>query len=247
MSTNRLVARSVAAVAVAGLLGLAAAGTAAAHVTANPGTATKGGYAKITFRVPTEDPTAGTVKLQITLPKDHPLASVSTKPVPGWKAEVVKAKLDQPVKLAKTTVTEAVTTVTWTADPGVRVEPGQFNEFDISAGPLPDNTDTLVIPAVQTYDSGKVVNWDQPTPAGGAEPEHPAPTIKLVAATSGDAHDMADTHTEAAAVTSSDDTARWLGGAGLVVGALGLGVGVGAVLRSRRGSGAAGGSGGAAE
>jgi hypothetical protein len=68
--------------------------------------------------------------------------------------------------------------------------------------------------------------------------------VKLVAATGGDAHGMADPRTEAAAAApTSDNTARWLGGAGLVVGALGLGVGVGAVLRSRR----AGSSGRAAE
>jgi hypothetical protein len=41
-------------------------------------------------------------------------------------------------------------------------------------------------------------------------------------------------HTEAAASGTSDGTARWLGGAGLVVGALGLGVGVGATLRARK-------------
>jgi uncharacterized protein HemX len=33
---------------------------------------------------------------------------------------------------------------------------------------------------------------------------------------------------------TSDGTARWLAGAGLLVGALGLGVGGGAVLRTRR-------------
>ena len=41
-----------------------------------------------------------------------------------------------------------------------------------------------------------------------------------------------DTHEASAA--GSDKTARYLGGAGLAVGALGLGFGVGAILRSRR-------------
>ena len=36
------------------------------------------------------------------------------------------------------------------------------------------------------------------------------------------------------AASRPDDTARWLGGAGLLVGALGLGLGMGAVLRTRR-------------
>ena len=38
-------------------------------------------------------------------------------------------------------------------------------------------------------------------------------------------------HAEAAG--SADDTARWLGGAGLLVGALGVGIGAGALARSR--------------
>jgi hypothetical protein len=38
----------------------------------------------------------------------------------------------------------------------------------------------------------------------------------------------------AASTSVSDNTARWLGGAGLLVGAIGLGFGAGAVLRSRR-------------
>ena len=37
-----------------------------------------------------------------------------------------------------------------------------------------------------------------------------------------------------AAADGTDSTARWLAGAGLLVGALGLGVGGGAVLRTRR-------------
>ncbi|KAA2263715.1 YcnI family protein [Solihabitans fulvus] len=243
MSTNRFGARTLvrggAVLAVAGIAALLAAGTASAHVTAQPGEATKGGYAKITLRVPNERPNNGTVKLQVNLPADHPLASVSTKPVPGWKAEITKGKLDKPVKVHNTDVTEAVRSVTWTADAGVRIEPGQFNEFDMSVGPLPDDTDRLVLPTTQTYDNGEVVVWDAPPVAdGAAEPAHPAPTVKLVdKAAGGDSHShdaaapAGDSHD---ASTGTDKTARWLGGAGLAVGALGLGFGAGAVLRSRR-------------
>jgi hypothetical protein len=105
------------------------------------------------------------------------------------------------------------------------------------------------MPATQTYDNKKVVAWDTPMTEGGEEPEHPAPAIELVPAEEGGDHHgggaaAADPAAEegseshdvehAAAETSSDDTARWLGGAGLVVGALGLGFGVGATLRARR-------------
>ncbi|WP_033436249.1 YcnI family copper-binding membrane protein [Saccharothrix sp. NRRL B-16314] len=245
MSTNRFGVRTLAkggaVLATAAILALTTAGPASAHVTAStPKDAAKGGYTKVTLRVPNERPDAGTVKLELTLPAEYPLASVSTKPTPGWKVEAVKEKLATPVKSHGRDVTEAVRTVTWTADAGNRIEPGQFNEFDLSIGPLPDNTDQLVLPTKQTYDSGEVVDWNAPPPAEGAEePERPAPVLKLVAAKA-DAHAVAtaaadDTATApAAAATSTDDTARWLGGAGLAVGALGLGLGAGAVLRSRR-------------
>jgi len=48
-------------------------------------------------------------------------------------------------------------------------------------------------------------------------------------------------HTEAAAATS-DNTARWLGGAGLLVGAVGLGVGAGATIRARKATAKSGGN-----
>ena len=246
MSTNqfgvRTLAKGGAVLATAAILALTTAGLASAHVTAStPKDPVKGGYTKVTFRVPNERPDAGTVKVEVTLPAEYPLASVSTKPTPGWKAEAVKEKLATPVKSHGREVTEAVRTVTWTADPGTRIEPGQFNEFDLSIGPLPDNTDQLVIPAKQTYDSGEVVDWNAPPPAEGAdEPERPAPVLKLVAKTDGDDHGaatataVADDGHDTAASAATDDTARWLGGAGLAVGALGLGLGAGAVLRSRR-------------
>ncbi|WP_184695015.1 YcnI family copper-binding membrane protein [Saccharothrix tamanrassetensis] len=248
MSTNRFGVRTLAkggaVLAIAAFLALGTAGPASAHVTAStPKDAVQGGYTKVTLRVPNERPANGTVKLELTLPAEYPLASVSTKPTPGWKVETVKAKLDTPVKSHGREVTEAVRTVVWTADPGVRIEPGQFNEFDLSVGPLPDNTDKLVMPTKQTYDNGEVVDWNTPPPAEGAEePERPAPVLKLVAKKDGSGHGEAtnaattkdDGH---ATSTTTDDTARWLGGAGLAVGALGLGFGAGAVLRSRRAAG----------
>ena len=50
------------------------------------------------------------------------------------------------------TLTEAVGTVTFTADPGFGLTPGTFGQFRLLAGPLPD-TPTLAFPTVQTYDN----------------------------------------------------------------------------------------------
>ena len=169
------------------LAGLATAGlallpvaTASAHVRVTPDNPTTGGFSALTFRVPNESATAGTVKLSVTLPKDTPFLYVSTKPVPGWTAAATKTKLAKPVESYGTTLTEAVSEVTWTADKGVEIGPGEYQEFSLSVGPLPDPA-TVLLPTTQTYSDGTVVAWDQPTPASGEEPEHPAPVLEVVA------------------------------------------------------------------
>src|SRR3954451_4175449 len=71
---------------------------ASAHVTVNPNTATQGGYTKVTFRVPTERDDASTTKVEVAIPTDKPIASVSLKPVQGWTAVSETAKLTTPIK-----------------------------------------------------------------------------------------------------------------------------------------------------
>jgi uncharacterized protein YcnI len=204
------VALAVAAVAVFGF-----AAPASAHVTVNPNTATQGGYTKVTFRVPDEKDTANTVKLEVTMPEDNPIASVSVKPVPGWTVAPVVTKLKNPIKSDDGDVTEAVTKITWTADPSGVIKPGQFQEFDVSLGPLP-KVDQLVFKALQYYSDGDVVRWIEEPSAGQPEPEHPAPVLKLMAAN-------ATTPAANTATATSDDNsssnglATGLGIAGLVV------------------------------
>jgi periplasmic copper chaperone A len=240
MSTRRSVYLGLGCAAA---LALVTAAPATAHVTVQPGEASQGGYTKLAFRVPNESETAGTIKLEVTFPQDTPLASLRTKPVPGWTAEIRKEKLATPVESGHGEITEAVRTIIWTAQPGVRIGPGEFMEFEVSGGPMPDNADQLLLPATQTYDDGTVVKWDAPPPADGAEePEHPAPVLKLMASTGDDrgaaaapaAENDAASGASTMAASGADGTARWLGGAGLVVGALGLGLAGGALIVSRR-------------
>ncbi|KJK47620.1 nuclear export factor GLE1 [Lentzea aerocolonigenes] len=243
MSTNRFGVRTLAVLAVAGIAVLGTPTIASAHVSAQPAEFTQGGRATFAFRVPNERDNAGTTKIEVTLPQDTPLTSVRTKPLAGWKAEAVKAKLDKPVTIAGKEVTEAFKTITWTAEPGVKIGINEYQEFFVALGTLPEGKDKLELPTKQTYENGEVVDWSQATGADGKEPEHPAPALKLAPkkATEDDhgghgttqaADSHADTHEASAA--GSDKTARYLGGAGLAVGALGLGFGVGAILRSRR-------------
>src|SRR5690349_17098929 len=164
--------RSALVAAVVGGLTLALAAPAAAHVTVNPNTATPGGYTKVTFRVPNEKDSADTTKLEVTLPADKPIASVSTKPVPGWTMQADRTKLATPIKREGGDITEAITKLTWTAAPDAAIRPGQFQEFDVSVGPLPQ-TDQLVFKALQTYSDGDIVRWIDEPAADGAEVDHP--------------------------------------------------------------------------
>ncbi|WP_031484794.1 YcnI family copper-binding membrane protein [Streptomyces bicolor] len=226
--------------ALAGTAVLALSVPAFAHVSVQPeGTAAKGGYAVVDFKVPNERDNASTTKLEVTFPTDHPLASVMPQPVPGWTAKVTKSTLDKPLEMHGKKITEAVTKVTWTAD-GKGIEPGFFQKFPVSVGTLPEDTDELVFKAIQTYSNKEVVRWIEVPQEGQEEPENPAPVLELSAAEDGhhgssssdqasdsDDAEAASAKTEAAEpADSSDTTARVLGVVGIVVGALGVAYGV---------------------
>ncbi|MEU6016180.1 YcnI family protein [Streptomyces sp. NPDC047515] len=220
------------------------AGTASAHVSVQPqGEAAKGGYATVNFKVPNERANASTTKVEVNFPTDHPLASVMPQAVPGWDIEVTKSKLAKPLEMHGEKINEAVSKVTWTAkgdknDLGIR--PGNFQQFPLSIGQLPENADQLVFKAIQTYDNKEVVRWIEEPKDGAAEPENPAPVLKLTAAADGEhgagstdksgadaTAQAADKQTTAASDTSdSDTTARVLGIVGIVVGIAGVAFGI---------------------
>lgn len=224
MRPSRRASRTlIGSAALAGCLAVTAtfgAPFAGAHVHVTADGAKPGGYAILTFSVPNEsEKGAATTQLSVALPD---VASASTETLPGWTA-----------KLDRDAAAGTVRSVTWTAAPQAGIPPDQFGLFRLSVK-LPD-TPTVTLPATQTYSDGTVVRWDQPTTPGGAEPEHPAPTLDLASGGSGHGAD-ADAPTVTAqsagpAQASSDDTARWLAGAALVLAALGL---VTALVRSRR-------------
>jgi uncharacterized protein YcnI len=223
-----LLKRASVVVATAGLL-VAVAAPAEAHVTVNPNTATPGGYTKVTFRVPNETDNADTTKLEVAFPADQPIASVSVKPVPGWTAAPTRSKLATPIKAHDHEITEAVSRIVWTADADSAIKPGQFQEFDVSLGPLPASGQ-LVFKALQTYSDGTVVRWIDEPSSDGTEPEHPAPVLKLAAAAAAAA--PASTQAPAAAPASGGTRAPSV--IGLVAGVLALLVAVGAFIRAGR-------------
>ena len=153
---------------------LITAQAAAAHVRVHADSTEAGSFSQLTFRVPNESDAAGTVTVEVTLPQDTPLLYVSTKPLPGWTATVTEQPLPAPVTVEGTTLTKAPRTVTWQAQPGTRIDPAS-TRTSTSPPARCRRAGTVALPAVQTYSDGTVVHWDQPTPAGGAEPEHPGP------------------------------------------------------------------------
>jgi uncharacterized protein YcnI len=241
MSTTRTTLRRVGlvtALAAAGVL--TAAGVASAHVTIHPDSYAKGATdGVLTFRVPNEEDTAGTTKVQVFLPTDHPVLGVLVSPQDGWTAKVTNTKLKTPVKTDDGTITDAVSEITWT---GGKIGAGQYEDFNVAFGQLPDDTGQLPFKALQTYSDGKTVRWIEEAEPGEEEPENPAPVLKLTpkgaeeeggsaSTTSSAAPKSADGSTVAA--SGSDSTARGLGAAGLIVGVLGLAAAVFAVVRGR--------------
>ena len=213
------------------LLVLAAPLAASAHVKISPNTAAAGDDIQVTFRVPNEEENAGTVRVEINLPTKTPFADAEYEPVAGWDARVVEAKLAKPIKNDGVEVTSAPVKIIYTAQPGVSIKAGQFQEFPVALDLTPD-TGSVNFPTIQTYSNGDVVKWNQPTPADGDEPDHPAPTLYI--------NDAPPTDTESGVTiaatsdaASTASTALILGTAGLALGVIALVLGVFAFVRSR--------------
>lgn len=211
------------------------AGPASAHVTI-PEPGTKGGFSIVTLSVPNERDDASTAKVEVQLPKDAPLPFVSVQPKPGWEVETTTRKLDEPIEAFGETYDEVIDTVTWS---GGEIKPGEFDTFALSVGPLPEDVDSLAFPAIQTYSSGEEVAWIDPVVEGEEEPEHPAPTLALVAEGGGGGEAAATTTTAAEATGSSEGDSSDDGGtdgvavAALVVAVIAALLGGAALVRGR--------------
>jgi len=205
------------------------AAPASAHVSVDPSEASKGSFTKVAFRVPNETDSANTTSVEVNMPEDAPIANVSVQPVPGWTANIETRTLETPIQGDDGEVSEVVDKVTWS---GGTIAPGEFQDFDVSLGPLPEDLDQVEFPAIQTYDDGTEVRWIEEPGANGEEPEHPVPTLLLTAAAADD-----EGGNEAAAPISSesedDDSSNTLAIVALVVGGIGVILGGLALVRSR--------------
>ncbi len=154
-----------------------------AHVTVHPATVPAGSSdVELTFRVPNERDNANTVTLQVFFPTNPPLLTLDVLPVPGWIAAVHTQALATPLQTDDGPVSEVVSDVTWRATNG-GIAPGQYEDFPVAAGAVPDRPARLVFKALQTYSSGEIVRWIEVPAAGQPAPDFPAPILSVTPAT----------------------------------------------------------------
>ena len=151
------------------LAALVAVPAAAAHVTINPGEWEAGGFARFTVRVPTERDVPTT---EVTIRFPEAVTSARFMPAPGWERSVEMEQLDEPIQQGEgDPITERLASVTWT---GGSIAADEFMEFGVSFRMPETPGETLVFPAIQTYQGGEVVEW-----IGPEDSDAPAPTILI--------------------------------------------------------------------
>jgi uncharacterized protein YcnI len=231
-------ARSLRRTAIVGAASAAAvllfAGPAFAHITVNPSSAPAGGAAELTFRVPNEESKAYTVKVDVQIPTDHPIAQLLVKPVTGWTATVKTITLKKPLVTDDGTFNQAVSEVIWA---GGKILPGQFQDFSVSADPLPAGVSSMTFKAIQTYSNGDIVRWIDVSQPGQPAPAHPAPVLTLTTSTTPATTSASSSHTSttpAASGSHTDGLSRTLSAAGLVLALLALLLALMVTMRSRR-------------
>ncbi|MEU5096567.1 DUF1775 domain-containing protein [Streptomyces sp. NPDC020996] len=117
----------------------------------------------LTFVSEAESDDAGFRNVRVVLPDGIAPADVTLDEAPkGWKL----------------TVTDDGYSVGGTA-----LKPGVDAEYKIKVKQLPE-AEQLVFKTIETYSDGEISRWIE-LPSGGAEPEQPAPVLKLKAAAPG--------------------------------------------------------------
>jgi periplasmic copper chaperone A len=216
--------------ALAVLTALLFPGVAAAHVTVSPSEAPAEGYAMLEFVVPHGCDAAATTSVAIQMPPQ--VISATPGVVAGWDIKAKEGKLPKPAEQHGETITEGVRQVTWTGGP---LPDGQLQQFPLSVAFAGNEGEAAEFKVIQRCEGGKETAWIQTTPEGGEEPEHPAPVVSLTAAE--DAHGEEAPASEHASSDDSDEgSVDGLAIAALIVGALGLLAGGGALITARRSS-----------
>lgn len=224
---------------------LIAVPVASAHITLKSDNTSAGGYAYANFTVPHGCEGSSTTKVELKVPDG--ITSFVPQRSPLWDVKVTTKKPDGDLKNAHgEAITEVPDTVTWTYS--TPLPNAQLDQLGASIA-LPTEEGQLNFPLVQTCEKGST-SWTEIQAEGGDEPEHPAPSLMITAASDGGHGDAADKDEEHAAgsdsgsenVSSKDvdnlqddvDQARMIAIIGIVIGALGLLFGLFGMGRRKR-------------
>ena len=211
---SRPAALAAGGIALTAALVVAAPLAASAHVHVVPVQARAGAAAvDLVFEVPNERPSASTTSLAVALPAG--LTTLDPAAVRGWTVATAADRR----------------TVRFTAT-GDGIGADQTQTFAVRIGPVPA-VGRLPLPVTQTYSDGAVVRWDDPVPASGAEPEHPAPVLYVQDRAPAE-HDEATEAADASATSGDVAVPTVLAIAALVVGVLAVLLALLALLRTRR-------------
>lgn len=236
--------------------------TAAAHVSVHPNIVPAGAFATLNVRVPGEEEHAYAWKVAMQVPPGF--ISVDTEKVPGWSVQTKTKKLTKPIETDDGPIDEEVSEIVWTGDKKEgKLENGTFVQFPLSVA-IPESYEgkSLAFKTLEYYSNGKVARWigspeaEEPAPtinvtakgglieevaggeAGPTAAETPSGEASAEAGTTGAQMVMAGEGSGSGGSGSSsgggsDDT---LAIVALVLGALGLLVGGGALVVARKGA-----------
>jgi uncharacterized protein len=243
--------RPIAALGVALVAIVAFPAIATAHISVHPNTVPAGAFATLDLRVPGEEENAFAYKVAMQVPSGF--ISIDTENVPGWRVETKTKRLSKPIETDDGPIDEEVSEVIWTGDKKEgKLPDGSFVQFPLSVA-IPEEYEGKPLPfkTLEYYSNGKVVRW-----IGPPESESPAPTINVTEkggviedvaggeagptaaeAPSGEGESMGmDASGEAQESDSRGGSDDGLAIVALVVGALGLLAGGGALVLARRGA-----------
>jgi uncharacterized protein YcnI len=222
----------VGAAAASALLLALGAGAASAHVGVDHDEIVAGESTVLTFSVGHGCAGSPTTSMKFQVPTDVLNAQPLVKP--GWDISIEREQLAAPVESGHgQEQTDRVAVVTFTATEGNALPSDYRDTFSLSFR-APETEGELFFKVVQGCEEGEnawIEEWD----GTGEEPEHPAPSVQVVAALAdAGATPVADVGTAAPVDGDDDGDSNGLAIAALIVGGLGLVAGGAALVRGRR-------------
>ncbi len=162
------------------VLVLLIAGPAAAHVDPNPSEIPEGDATTVALGIEHGCDESPTTAVAVQLPDEVEATAVAKT---GWSVDSRDG------------------VVTWTAEPGNELPTDEADEFEVELTPgAGTDGDTLYLKTVQTCETGEL-RWIEEWDGEGEEPEHPAPSVTVLAvgaeAGGGDHHAEETATTEA--------------------------------------------------